>query len=157
MGLAQGVMWRAGSRLAVAGYNSHHALMDYDATAIPLVYDRGRNHGPEVLDLWMQTVNRYSGSLPLSTILDLGCGTGRFSDALATWFASTVIGVDPSRKMLEQARGKRTKGTVQYVRGGSGGIAPRRPFMRSHLHVDGVSPLHRPWHSRTRVPTCVTR
>jgi ubiquinone/menaquinone biosynthesis C-methylase UbiE len=92
-------------------------LMDYDATAIPLAYDRGRTHGPEVLDLWVRTVERYSGSLPLSTILDLGCGTGRFSDALATWFAATVIGVDPSRKMLEQARGKPTKGAVQYVRG----------------------------------------
>ncbi len=91
--------------------------MDYDATAIPLVYDRGRTHGPEVVDLWMQTVERYSGSLPLSTILDLGCGTGRFSDALATWFRATVIGVDPSRKMLDQAQGKPTKATVQYVRG----------------------------------------
>src|SRR5687767_5240323 len=67
-------------------YNSNHDLMDYDATAIPLAYDRGRSHGREVVDLWMQTVERYSGSLRLSTILDLGCGTGRFSDALATWF-----------------------------------------------------------------------
>lgn len=91
--------------------------MDYDATEIPLAYDRGRNHGPEVVDLWMQTVERYSGSRTVSTILDLGCGTGRFSDALATWFAATVIGVDPSRKMLEQARGKLTKRAVQYVRG----------------------------------------
>lgn len=91
--------------------------MDYDATAIPLAYDRGRSHGPEVLDLWMQTVERYSGILPLSTILDVGCGTGRFSDALATWFSAAVIGVDPSRKMLEQARRKLTKGAVTYVRG----------------------------------------
>jgi ubiquinone/menaquinone biosynthesis C-methylase UbiE len=98
-------------------------LMDYDATAIPLVYDRGRSHGPEVLDLWMQTVERYSGNLPLSTILDLGCGTGRFSDALATWFRATVIGVDPSRQMLEQARVKPTKAAVQYVRG-SGEVLP---------------------------------
>lgn len=91
--------------------------MDYDATAIPLAYDRGRNHGPEVLDLWMRTIDRYLDCLPLSTILDLGCGTGRFSDALATWFSTTVIGVDPSRKMLEQARGKLTKAAVKYVRG----------------------------------------
>jgi ubiquinone/menaquinone biosynthesis C-methylase UbiE len=54
---------------------------------------------------------------PLSTILDLGCGTGRFSDTLATWFSAMVIGVDPSRKMLEQARGKLTKAAVKYVRG----------------------------------------
>lgn len=91
--------------------------MDYDATEIPLAYDRARTHGPEVLNLWMQTVERYSGSVPLSTILDLGCGTGRFSDALATWFEATAIGVDPSQKMLDQARVKATKGAVQYVRG----------------------------------------
>ena len=91
--------------------------MDYDATEIPLAYDRGRTHGPEVLDLWMRTVERYLGGRPPSTILDLGCGTGRFSDALASWFSATVIGVDPSRKMLEQARRKPPKGAVKYVRG----------------------------------------
>jgi ubiquinone/menaquinone biosynthesis C-methylase UbiE len=90
--------------------------MDYDATAIPSVYDRGRTLGPEVLDLWMRTVKRYADSFPLSIILDLGCGTGRFSDALATWFSATVIGVDPSRKMLDQARGKLTNAAVRYVR-----------------------------------------
>jgi ubiquinone/menaquinone biosynthesis C-methylase UbiE len=91
--------------------------MDYDATAIPLAYDRARTHGREVLELWMRAAERYSESRPLSTILDLGCGTGRFSDALATWFEATTIGVDPSRKMLDQARAKATKGTVRYVRG----------------------------------------
>jgi ubiquinone/menaquinone biosynthesis C-methylase UbiE len=91
--------------------------MDYDLTTIPLGYDRARTHGRDVLDLWMQSVERYAGGSPLRNILDLGCGTGRFSDALATWFAATVIGIDPSRKMLEQARGKPSKAVVQYVRG----------------------------------------
>src|SRR5688572_20838887 len=111
---ALALRWR---RVGSGSYNGDHGLMDYDATAIPPAYDRGRSHGPEVLDLWMQTVERYSGSLPLSTILDLGCGTGRFSDALASRFSATVIGVDPSRKMLKQARGKLTKAAVKYVRG----------------------------------------
>jgi ubiquinone/menaquinone biosynthesis C-methylase UbiE len=71
----------------------------------------------------MHTVERYAGNRPLSTILDLGCGTGRFSDALATWLSAAVIGVDPSRKMLEQARGKLTKAAVKYVRG-SGELLP---------------------------------
>ena len=31
--------------------------MDYDATDIPVAYDRGRDHGPEVLDLWMNAVS----------------------------------------------------------------------------------------------------
>lgn len=97
--------------------------MDYDATAIPAVYDRGRSHGPEVLALWMDRVAVCLGERRVKTILDLGCGTGRFADALASRFAATVIGVDPSKKMLAQARGKRTHGTVRYVCG-SGEAVP---------------------------------
>jgi ubiquinone/menaquinone biosynthesis C-methylase UbiE len=99
--------------------------MNYDATDIPAGYDRGRSHGPELLDLWMTAVARHVGDRPVRTILDLGCGTGRFSDALATRFAATVIGVDPSRKMLAQARGKRARGEIVYVRG-SGEAIPLR-------------------------------
>lgn len=90
--------------------------MDYDATAIPAVYDRARSHGPEMLDLWMRTIAVHVGDLPISTILDLGCGTGRFTDALATSFGAAVIGIDPSGKMLGQARAKAIQGRVRYVR-----------------------------------------
>ena len=30
--------------------------MDYDLTDIRAVYDRGRDHAPEFLDLWMQAI-----------------------------------------------------------------------------------------------------
>src|SRR5688572_28427748 len=99
--------------------------MNYDATDIPAVYDRGRSHGPELLDLWMRAVARHLGERPARTILDLGCGTGRFTDALATRFAAAVIGVDPSRKMLEQARAMRAEGEIRYIRG-SGEAIPLR-------------------------------
>jgi hypothetical protein len=36
--------------------------MDYDATDIPVFYDRGRDHGPEVLDLWMNVVSSSVGN-----------------------------------------------------------------------------------------------
>jgi ubiquinone/menaquinone biosynthesis C-methylase UbiE len=52
-----------------------------------------------------------------NTILDLGCGTGRFSNALAAHFDTEVIGVDPSAKMLEQARSKPTDRRVRYESG----------------------------------------
>jgi ubiquinone/menaquinone biosynthesis C-methylase UbiE len=91
--------------------------MDYDATEIPAVYDLGRSHGSEVLRLWMDAVARYIEDASLGAILDLGCGTGRFSDALATRFAATTIGVDPSRKMLAQARAKPAGGVIRYVCG----------------------------------------
>ena len=91
--------------------------MDYDATDVPAVYDQSRSHGPEILDLWMRAVARHVSDRPVRTILDLGCGTGRFTGALATGFAATVIGVDPSKKMLQQARVKSVNGRICYVCG----------------------------------------
>ena len=91
--------------------------MDYDSTDIPVVYDRGRDHGPELLQLWMNYVASCVGEQRLNTILDLGCGTGRFSESLAAHFDAEVIGVDPSQKMLEQARKKLQDRRVQYQPG----------------------------------------
>jgi ubiquinone/menaquinone biosynthesis C-methylase UbiE len=91
--------------------------MDYDATDIPVAYDRGRDHGPEVLDLWMNVVSSHLEGQRIRTILDLGCGTGRFSEALAIRFDAEVIGVDPSKKMLEQARRKVSDARVRYELG----------------------------------------
>ena len=69
-----------------------------------------------MLDLWMDTVARFTRDAPVRTILDLGCGTGRFSDALAARFAATVLALDPSEKMLAEAKRKRMRGHVQFVR-----------------------------------------
>ena len=91
--------------------------MDYDATDIPVAYDRGRDHGPEVLQLWMNVVSTYAGEQPINTILDLGCGTGRFSEALAEHFDAEVVGIDPSTKMLDQARTKQRDRRVRYELG----------------------------------------
>jgi ubiquinone/menaquinone biosynthesis C-methylase UbiE len=91
--------------------------MDYDTTDIPGVYDRGRDHGPEVLQLWMDVVSAAVGQQHIKTILDLGCGTGRFSEALAMHFDAEVIGVDPSTKMLDQARTKLLDPRVRYEPG----------------------------------------
>lgn len=66
--------------------------MDYDLTDIPDGYDRGRDHGPEVLDLWMKVVASCAGEQRINTILDLGCGTGRFSESLAAHFHAEVVG-----------------------------------------------------------------
>ena len=88
--------------------------MNYDATDIPIGYDRGRDHGPEVLQLWMNVVSSHLEGQRVNTILDLGCGTGRFSEALAVRFDAEVIGIDPSKKMLEQARRKRRDRRIRY-------------------------------------------
>jgi ubiquinone/menaquinone biosynthesis C-methylase UbiE len=87
--------------------------MDYDRTNIPAGYDRGRDHGPEVLELWMNAIAAHLDDSP-HTILDVGCGTGRFSDALSVHFDADVVGLDPSLKMLDRAREKPCDGRVFY-------------------------------------------
>ena len=91
--------------------------MDYDLTDIPAAYDRGRSLGPEALSLWMNAVSVHVRGKAIGTILDLGCGTGRFSEALAVHFDADVLGIDPSMKMLDRAREKRSDGRVRYARG----------------------------------------
>jgi SAM-dependent methyltransferase len=96
--------------------------MDYDLTDIPATYDRGRDHGPEILELWMYTLQAHLQDLSVIRILDLGCGTGRFSEALSVYFKAEVVGIDPSAKMLERAREKQSSGRVQYQRGSAEAI-----------------------------------
>jgi ubiquinone/menaquinone biosynthesis C-methylase UbiE len=91
--------------------------MDYDATDIASTYDRGRDHGPEFLDLWMNVVSSHVKDQRTERILDLGCGTGRFTEALAVRFDADVIGIDPSKKMLEQARSKPSDARIRYELG----------------------------------------
>lgn len=97
--------------------------MDYDTTEIAVVYDRARDHGPENLQLWMNVLSSCAGKHSVSRILDLGCGTGRFTEALAAHFDAEVVGVDPSTKMLDQARKKLRDPRVQY-QSGSGEAIP---------------------------------
>jgi ubiquinone/menaquinone biosynthesis C-methylase UbiE len=91
--------------------------MDYDATNIASNYDRGRDHGPEFLDLWMNVVSAHVKDQNIKTILDLGCGTGRFTEGLQARFDAEVIGVDPSKKMLARARGKQRNDRIRYELG----------------------------------------
>ena len=91
--------------------------MDYDATEIASTYDLGRDHGPQFLDLWMNVVATHVKNQRPKRILDLGCGTGRFSEALRARFEAEVIGIDPSKKMLEQARSKLSGRSIRYEPG----------------------------------------
>jgi ubiquinone/menaquinone biosynthesis C-methylase UbiE len=49
--------------------------------------------------------------------LDLGCGTGRFSGALARRFDADVFGIDPSIKMLREAPRNQDRSRVFYACG----------------------------------------
>ena len=91
--------------------------MDYDKTDIPETYNQGRDHGPAVLQQWMNVVAAHVDEETVRNIVDLGCGTGRFSEALGRRFNAGVIGIDPSRKMLGQARKSPIHDRVFYACG----------------------------------------
>jgi ubiquinone/menaquinone biosynthesis C-methylase UbiE len=90
--------------------------MKYDATEIPAAYDKARARSPEVMAHWMDAVAKQTrAGGPVGRILDLGCGTGRFSGPLAQRFGACVIGLDPSSKMLRQAVAKRDGPSVLHA------------------------------------------
>jgi ubiquinone/menaquinone biosynthesis C-methylase UbiE len=91
--------------------------MDYDKTDMPASYDKARTFQPGVLETWL---NRIAGRLPkkgIRNVIDLGCGTGRFTGALAKLFDATALGVDPSLKMLAIAREKHESASVKFANG----------------------------------------
>ena len=50
-------------------------------------------------------------------VLDVGSGTGIWSNAFAMWFGVRVVGVEPSSGMRAQAAAKRTHPSIDYVGG----------------------------------------
>lgn len=90
---------------------------DYDTSNIPAIYSEARQLPRETLNLWLQTIQNII-KIPINTILDLGCGEGRFSLSLATTFHATVYGIDPSQKMLSLARQRdHAMSQVKYLPG----------------------------------------
>ena len=97
--------------------------MDYDNTSIAAVYDAGRGYNPEILQQWLRILSDYVPKNGISRIIDLGCGTGRFTEPLSVHFEAEVIGIDPSEKMLEQAR-RKNSGSIVSFKQASGGKLP---------------------------------
>jgi len=91
--------------------------VNYDKTDIARTYQRARDHGPDFLRQWMDEVKRHLEGHDVQAILDLGCGTGRFSEGLATRLDANVIGIDPSIKMLQEAKKNLTHSQVFLSRG----------------------------------------
>jgi ubiquinone/menaquinone biosynthesis C-methylase UbiE len=94
-----------------------HPAMDYDKTEIAANYDQARALAPETARLWVELLSTDIDQMSVSLVIDLGCGTGRFSELLAAHFGVQVIGIDPSQKMINQAHRKPASGGVSYRQG----------------------------------------
>lgn len=111
---------------------------DYARMVHPATYVRARSLPKQTLALWLEEVARAAQGKKVQTILDLGCGTARFSLPLARRFHAVVIGVDPSAAMLAQAR-KGAPASVVFRRGS----AERIPL--KHGQADMVF-MSQTWH-----------
>ena len=80
--------------------------MDYDRVEIVVSYDRARALAPEALSVWKRLLTRDIDCAVISCAVDVGCGTGRFSELLAAEFNCQVVGVDgtASRARWRHAR-----------------------------------------------------
>jgi ubiquinone/menaquinone biosynthesis C-methylase UbiE len=85
-----------------------------DYSSIAAYYDRGRVLSEQNIDLWLGLVSKFSGMPEEARVLDLGCGTGRFSIPMATRLRFRIIGADSSMEMLEKAKEKDTANSVQW-------------------------------------------
>jgi ubiquinone/menaquinone biosynthesis C-methylase UbiE len=98
------------------------ALVDYDELAG--VYDDDRAQPLEAMEPWRRALAAYLPPASGLPVLDLGAGTGLFSAAIAQWFGTAVVAVEPSAGMRRQARAKRAHPRVACV----GGIGEQLPL-----------------------------
>ena len=68
--------------------------MDYDKTEIPATYDKARALSPETRRLWQNLLSVHVDRAEISLVINLGCGTGRFSELLVALFCVPVISID---------------------------------------------------------------
>jgi len=85
-----------------------------DYRHIALSYDQGRPLLEQNIDLWLGLVARFARMPEGARLLDLGCGTGRFSIPMVTKLRVHVTGADSSKEMLDQAREKDTGKLVKW-------------------------------------------
>ena len=90
--------------------------MDYDRSDIATTYDAARSIDPACMQSQLQLFLDNVPRERVSRIIDLGCGTGRFTYALAALFEADVVGLDPSLKMLAQSHGKAGGERVGFLR-----------------------------------------
>ena len=77
--------------------------MQYDRTPLPEVYRAARTLPPETMDVWGRAIRAMlPAAVALERVVDLGCGTARFTRLLADVLHAPVVGVEPSLRMLAE-------------------------------------------------------
>jgi ubiquinone/menaquinone biosynthesis C-methylase UbiE len=79
-------------------------------------YDLARSLPIQTKTLWLDALKSSIPRQEIRKILDLGCGTGRFTATLGEVFGCPVVGVEPSAAMLNVAMSQ-SESDVEWKRG----------------------------------------
>jgi ubiquinone/menaquinone biosynthesis C-methylase UbiE len=96
--------------------------MRYDSTSVPERYHSSRALTSIDMKRWVSLVQEVMPHSAGTVLIDLGCGTGRFTVPLAEQLGVVVIGIDPSQKMLREAELNTIPAQIQYRQGGAEAI-----------------------------------
>ena len=88
-----------------------------DYSEIAAVYDRARPSDSPHLEWWFERIAQAGQLGPGKRLIDLGCGTGRWTIPLAERTGCEAVGVDSSPAMLARAREKDADGRVTWLAG----------------------------------------
>jgi ubiquinone/menaquinone biosynthesis C-methylase UbiE len=132
----------------------------YQQSDVHRRYDFGRALEPEATRALMELIRGHAAR-PVRLVVDLGCGTGLFTAALAEAFNAPVVGVEPAANMRAAAEAKPHPATVRFVPGWADHIpledgAADLIFMSQVLHHIGdrpraLSEVHRALRPRGRL------
>lgn len=86
---------------------------DYDIIADS--YDELRGASSDYLMYWTAQLAENAKLKDSDSIIDLGCGTGRYTEAFALMGRRTVIGLDMFRKMLKRATAKYSDSRINWI------------------------------------------
>ena len=89
--------------------------MKPDYSKIAGYYDRVRTNDREYLRFWAGPIIRFGRITQHSRVLDVGCGTGRFTTAIREMTGAEVYGLDASEEMLKRAREKSSE--IRWING----------------------------------------
>jgi SAM-dependent methyltransferase len=98
-------------------------------------YPMARRLSAETADTWSIVLRPFLIAFDRPTVLDLDCGTGRFSTLIADRFGVLVVGLDPSLSMLHTAVRHAEAGSVQYA----AAQAERLPLTESSCDIAWMS------------------
>ena len=112
-------------------------MIKADYSKIASFYDKGRSLSVQNATMWLDLIAKRSKASKGARVLDLGCGTGRFSLPMATHLGFSVTGADSSAEMLATAKEKDSYSEATWILADASDL----PFPSSSFNVVFMSHL----------------